>query len=536
MTTKRTVQTLLLAAVACGAVAFGYVAGTTMGDPATPAFYTLAPQAATGHPARPAATSSAEPAFYQLERQPEVPTVTLPDFADIYERVSPAVVSISATKFNDEQSRPGGRLFQDPFQWFFGQPDGPQGQRPGQPRREESGGTGFIITPDGYVLTNYHVVEKADIVRVRVNREPRDKEFEGKVIGTDPATDIALVKIEPDQELPYLPLGDSGALRVGEWVMAIGNPFFYEDSVTAGVVSAKGRRLDGLSRDPSLDNYIQTDAAINVGNSGGPLLNLRGEVVGINTAVSRMGQGIGFAIPINMAKTVVPQLRESGRVARGAIGVTIQDISLLDPDEREYWGLKGVTGALVQDVTPDQPAARAGVKPGDAIIAINGDTLGSSNELISRISSHRPGEVIQLTLLRQGRKMNADVRLQDREEILYQETSASRPEGSEPQQSPIVHQIGVRVEDLTAETRRTFNVPRDVNGVVVADVSVRGEAYEKGLRPGMVILEVNRKPVTSVREYMNAVEGVGPGGLLNFYVQAGESRNFVTFRLGDAAD
>jgi serine protease Do len=315
--------------------------------------------------------------------------------------------------------------------------------------------------------------------------------------------------------------------------MAIGNPFFYEDSLTVGVVSAKGRRLDGLSRDPSLDNYIQTDAALNVGNSGGPLLNLRGEVIGINTAVSRVGQGIGFAIPVNMAKMVVPQLRDSGRVARGAIGVTIQDITGLDPDEREYWGLKDVTGALVQDVTPDQPAAKAGLKPGDAIIAIDDQRLESSNELISRISAHRPGETVKLTLLRQGRKMNADVRLQDREEILYQETSATRPAETEPKQAPIYHQIGVRVEEITPETRRTFSLPPSVTGVVVADVSVRGEAYEKGLRPGMIIIEVNRQPVTSVSEYMQAVESVGAGGLLNFYIQAGETRNFVTFRLGE---
>ena len=479
--------------------------------------------------------SATRPAFYEGESKTGtgIPMVTLPDFADLYERVSPAVASISATKFTDPSEQPDSQLFQDPFRYFFG-PDQKNPHRQPQSRREESGGTGFVITPDGYLLTNYHVVEDADIVRVALDRDGHEINFEGRVVGTDPATDLALVKIESDRDLVYLPLGDSDRLRVGEWVMAIGNPFFYEDTLTVGVVSAKGRRLDGLSRDPSLDNYIQTDAAINVGNSGGPLLNLHGEVVGINSAVSRVGQGIGFAIPISMAKLVIPQLRETGRVARGAIGVTIVDIAALDDDEREYFGLDNVSGAVLQDVTPGQPAEKAGLRPGDAVIAVNGEPLASSTDLISRISAHRPGESIELTYLRRGREKTANVRLEDRESIL-QGASITVPEPPGELERAFFSQLGIEVSEVDAASRRSLQMPADVTGVIISDVSVRGDAYEKGLRPGMVILEVNREPVSSLSEYQSRIEAVASGGLVNFYIwvrgPGGGARNFVTFRV-----
>jgi serine protease Do len=522
---KRSLQVLLLVAAVGGSMMFGFLAATSLtGHPAaTPDGFGMA----AGRYTDVAPASAARPAFYEQERAVEVPMVTLPDFAGIFERVSPAVVSISATKFTDSSRRPG-RFFEDPFHWFFGQPDGPQ---PDRPRREESGGTGFVITPDGYVLTNYHVVEEADLVRVRVRRDHEQIEYEGRVVGTDPPTDIALVKINPDDDLAYLPLGDSSSLRVGEWVMAIGHPFFYVNTVTVGVVSAKGRRLDGLSRDPSLDDYIQTDAAINIGNSGGPLLNLRGEVVGINTAVSRMGQGIGFAIPIDMAKLVVPQLRESGRVARGAIGVTITDISALDAEEREYFGLGEVEGALVQSVSEGEPADQAGVRPGDAIIAIDGEPLEGSGDLIGQISAMSPGETIDLTVLRDGRRLNKSVRLEDREEIWYRSASSPETEEEKPRRSALYDQLGIQVVEITAEARRRFRLDRDLEGVIIADVSVRGEAYEKGLRPGAIILEVNRRPISSLEEYMDSLDSVEAGELVTFYYQLGASRSFVTFRV-----
>jgi serine protease Do len=530
---NRTLKTTALVGAMFGSTLFGYmivhVAGETASVPV--AFATRAPVVRQVIPA-----AVQRPTFYEEAATRPVATVTLPDFADIYARVLPAVVSISATKYTDPTNRPDRNMLQDPFRYFFGRP-GEEGNPHGQPqpRREDSGGTGFVITPDGYILTNFHVVEGADIVRVALPGEGgQDINFEGRVVGSDPGTDIALVKIKSDVPLSYLPLGDSDNLRVGEWVMAIGNPFFYDDTLTVGVVSAKGRRLNGLSRDPSLDNYIQTDAAINVGNSGGPLLNLQGEVIGINAAVSRIGQGIGFTIPINMAKLVVPQLRESGRVARGAIGVTITDFTSLDEDEREYWGLAGLNGAFIQDVTSGQPADRAGLRHGDAVVAVDGEPLTSSGDLISRISAHRPGDTINLTYLRNGREMTAMVSLGDREAIVQGASITKDDSGSKPERS-FFHQIGIEVADLDADTRRSFQIPTAVEGVVIADVSVRGDAYEKGLRPGMVILEVNRQQVSSLEDYRTLMEGVEDNQVVAFYVwartQGGEARNFITFRV-----
>lgn len=530
-TMNRTVQATALAGAMLGAILFGFMM-VQVGSETVPAL-----EAAAGAPSvlRQVIPATAQrPAFYENTAVRPPSTVTLPDFADVYARVLPAVVSISATKFTDPGNRPDGNMLQNPFRDFFGRPE-PERNPHRQPRREESGGTGFIITPDGYILTNFHVVEDADIVRVALHGEHgEDLNFEGRVVGSDPATDIALVKIESDAVLTYLPLGDSDSLRVGEWVMAIGNPFFYQDTLTVGVVSAKGRRLNGLSRDPSLDNYIQTDAAINVGNSGGPLLNLQGEVIGINAAVSRIGQGIGFTIPINMAKLVIPQLRETGRVARGAIGVTITDFAILDADQREYWGLAGLEGAFIQDVNPGQPADRAGLRHGDAVVAVDGEPLSSSSDLINRISAHRPGDSIELTYLRNGRKKTATVRLGDREAIV-QGASITRDETSREPERSFFQQVGIEVAELDGATRRSFQIPGEVEGVVVADVSVRGDAYEKGMRPGMVILEVNRQAVASLGDYQAIIEGVEDNEIVAFYVwartQAGEARTFITFRV-----
>ncbi|MFQ5767226.1 MAG: trypsin-like peptidase domain-containing protein [Acidobacteriota bacterium] len=437
------------------------------------------------------------------------------------------MVSISATRFSEGKRLPD-QLFQDPVHWFFGTPDNRQ-PRPDRPRREESGGSGFLITPDGYILTNYHVIEKADVVGVRVTIHGKHQEFEDKVVGSDPPTDLALVKIDANDELTYLELGDSSSLRVGEWVMAIGNPFFYEDTVSVGVVSAKGRRLTGLSHDPSLDDYIQTDAAINPGNSGGPLINLHGQVVGINSAVSRIGQGIGFAIPIDMAKEILPQLRAEGKVQRGAIGVTVADISQLPAEQREYFNLKNVNGALVQDVVKGEPADEAGVKPGDAIIAVDGHELAGSSDLISRISRKKPGDTIELNILRDGRRLTRTVRLEDREALWFPASQSSGRQGS--RRSNSFDRLGLKVGDLDDEARRAFKIENDVQGVVITDVWVRGVAYDKGLRPGMIILEVNRRKVRHADEYREAMEKLSDGDLVTFYIVEGDSRRFVTFRL-----
>ncbi|MFQ5718535.1 MAG: trypsin-like peptidase domain-containing protein, partial [Acidobacteriota bacterium] len=531
---KRTAQTVFLATIAGCALLLGFVAATAVSGP---------PSGSLGNgpvavvPYAPASYAAAEgPAFYERHDKTSAPVVTLPDFADIFERVNPAVVSVRATKFND--SPEGGsrqRFFQDPFQWFFGPGPGPTPNRRnphGAPQREESGGTGFVITPDGYILTNFHVIEDAERVHVRLNLDGRD--YEGRVVGSDPPTDIALVKISVDDDIPYLPLGDSSSLRVGEWVMAIGNPFFYNDTVTVGVVSAKGRRLQGLSRDPSLDDYIQTDAAINVGNSGGPLLNVHGEVIGINSAVSRVGQGIGFAIPIDMAKTILPQLRRAGKVSRGAMGVEITDLAAMDPDQREYFGLNDVTGALVQTVVPGQAAAEADLHRGDAILAIDGHDVTGSDDLIGRISARKPGDTVDLLVLRDGHKQHKRVVLQDRQALWYKDASNVQRDQATPRRPDVIRSIGIEVADLDDRVARTFNLKDITSGVAITDVSVRGQGYEKGLRPGMVIVEVNKQPVKNVDDYVAALADVQDGDLVTFYVQLdGGTGNYVTFRVSD---
>ena len=525
---KRAIQGLTFVALIGGAALGGYYGGAALHRSTSGAGGDSSPSWSASEDLVPAAATRLSPA----EKDGGVPTVTLPDFADIVEHVSPSVVSVNASKFQSGGRSQDGRFFNDPFEYFFG-PQGPNSRPPdrGQPRREDSGGTGFLISADGYILTNYHVVENAERVEVTLHGE--GGEYKARIVGSDPATDVALLKIDAGKNLPHLPLGNSDRLRVGEWVMAIGNPFFYQDTVTVGVVSAKGRRLDGLSRDASLDNYIQTDAAINQGNSGGPLLNLRGEVVGINTAVSRIGQGIGFAIPINIANDILPQLRESGRVARGAIGVQIRDIATLDADEREYHGLKDVSGALIEHVKEGEPAARAGLKPGDAVIAIDGKSLRGSEDLIGRISAKKPGEAAELTVLRDGRRREFTVHLEDRAAMYAANTGEEPAPEDETPKSAAFDQIGIEVAELTAGARRQYDLPADLEGVVITDVAVRGEAYDKGLRPGMIISEVNRRPVASVREFRTAVDAVEPGGLLTFYIELGEDRgNFVTFRVG----
>ena len=316
--------------------------------------------------ANPAVASGASPA-------------ALPSFAEIAERANPAVVSITSTSMVPE--RGGQRGYRDPFEFFFGPnpdrrrrdeapPSEEDPQEDSPERREDSGGSGFIISDDGYVLTNFHVVENASRVEVRLADDAR--EWKAEIIGTDEATDLALIKIDAGKKLPTIPLGDSERIRVGEWVVAIGNPLAWEHTVTVGVVSAKGRRLVGLNRDGSLDDFIQTDAAINFGNSGGPLLNIAGEAIGINTAISSQGQGIGFAIPINMAKQIMDQLKERGRVSRGYLGIQIQDINRLPPEERESFGLLEAKGAFVESAEKNLPAWTAGIRPGDAIIAVDG--------------------------------------------------------------------------------------------------------------------------------------------------------------------
>src|SRR5881396_1975386 len=326
------------------------------------------------------------------------PTSALVNFADVVERINPAVVNIDATA-RGRETRRRGRIRIDPSDPFDG-PDG--GGRGEAPRR--GAGSGFVIDTDGSILTNNHVIDRAERITVKLSD---GRTLRARVIGADPDTDIALIKVDGETGLPVAPLGDSGTLRMGEWVCAIGNPLGYEHSVTVGVISFLGRKLF----DESLDNYIQTDAAINFGNSGGPLINSRGEVIGINAAISSRASNIGFAVPINQASAILPQLRERGRVSRGYIGVALKDV---DPDLQRSLALNTNDGALVQDVTQGSPGDRAGVLPYDTIVALDDRPVSSDDQLIREIAGRSPGSTAHLRVLRDGHEQTITLKLAER--------------------------------------------------------------------------------------------------------------------------
>jgi serine protease Do len=455
-----------------------------------------------------------------------------PSFADIVEKVNPAVVSIISTEMVDPGKGGGNAPFHSPFEFFFG-PDNRrrqgQGMGQGEPRREDSGGSGFIISEDGYILTNYHVIEGADKIRVSLTDD--DTEYRAEVVGTDPSTDLALIKISSDHKLPTVPLGDSDDLRVGEWVIAVGNPYYYEHTVTVGVVSAKGRKLAELSKDPSLDEFIQTDAAINFGNSGGPLLNVAGEVVGVNSAISSVGQGIGFAVPINTAKTILPQLKASGHVARGYLGVTLQNVT---QDLRDAFGLKDTKGALVQNVTKGLPGDKAGIHAGDVIIGVEGKTVGTTDELVKIISAREPGSRVRLNLIRDGRPVVVTAKLEDRGEHMNAAREA-RTQGGDTGREEGEKRLGITVDNLTTDIRRQLDIDQGINGVVVTDVSQASEAFEQGIGRGDLITSVNRVPVGSVSEYRREMSKVRPGAKVLFrtYDPNRDSWRYVVIKATD---
>jgi serine protease Do len=470
----------------------------------------------------------------QMAAGQAAPATVPATFADIAERVNPAVVSITSTETVSPKPKGRGRQPQfrgDPFEFFFG-PRRFHEQQPEEPHMEQSGGSGFLISDDGYILTNYHVVE--DATRIKVNLSGDKRDYIADVVGADQGTDLALIKIKVSSKLPYLALGDSEALRVGDWVLAVGNPLTYEHTVTVGVVSAKGRFLPNLSRDWSLDNFIQTDAAINFGNSGGPLVNLRGEVVGVNTAISSVGQGIGFAVPINIARDIMDQLRSKGKVARGYLGISLGEIS---PDEQEAWGLKDDKGALVQEVKPGLPADQAGVKRGDVIVAVDGSHVEGRNEVVRLISSKEPGSSVKLTVLRNGKEVNLTAKLADRAANLPQYSGGgAEGEEGEGRVEPNEKKLGIEVDDLTPQVLDQLGLPKDTTGVYVRDISKVSEAYEKGIDEGTVIAEVNRVPIKSVAEYRREIRKVKEGGLVVFYALSPSGRGefvsrYVTVRL-----
>src|SRR5438093_9100937 len=398
-------------------------------------------------------------------------STSLVNFADVVERINPAVVNIDATTRGRDnrgrRGRPGAPDPQDPFEgpFDFGMP---RNHDQNAPRR--GAGSGFIIDADGSILTNNHLIDRAERITVKLSD---GRTLRARVIGADPDTDIALIKVDGQSGLPVAPLGDSSTLRMGEWVCAIGNPLGYEHSVTVGVVSFLGRKLF----DASLDNYIQTDAAINFGNSGGPLINSRGEVIGINAAISSRASNIGFAVPINGATAILPQLRARGRVTRGYIGVGLRDI---DPDLQRSLKLPIARGAMIQDVSDDSPGARAGLKPYDTIIAIDDHVVSNDDELIRSIASKAPGTAARLRVVRDGHQQTLVVKLAERP---GRETAESRKNGAAPaerRKSDTDDPLGIAVKDLDKASAFKLDIPKAFHGVLVTKVEPLGPSQEIG--------------------------------------------------------
>ncbi|GAB4375019.1 MAG: Do family serine endopeptidase [Acidobacteriota bacterium] len=449
---------------------------------------------------------------------PPSAAVVVPSFADLAERALPSVVRITTKAFREAGRDP---LRDHPFfRRFFN--DEPDTEQEPELRPEYMGGSGFFITADGYLLTNKHVVQDGEEFLVRTFD---GKEYKAQLVGTDPYTDVALLKVDTDEPVTPLPLGDSDTVRVGEWVMAIGHPVMLENTVTVGIVSGKGRRLIGAA---ALDvgSYIQTDAAINRGNSGGPLINTRGEVIGINTAIIRGGmaqiEGIGFALPITMVKDVLDQLVETGTVKRGWLGVTVQAV---DDKSAEFYGLDAPHGALVQSVTEGGPAESAGVSQGDVIIAVDGEEVIDSSDLVEKISRHRPGDRVELELLTSGetgkpRRKTVTVELGERGEGLRgqvepQETGGDEGEGKRADGD--VSALGFTVAPLPDGVRRQLE--RDgLAGVLVIDVDPKSDAFDEGLQKGNIVLSVNGKPTPDLESFREAIAGIRSGQVVRMTV------------------
>ncbi|MEO8198167.1 MAG: Do family serine endopeptidase [Thermoanaerobaculia bacterium] len=459
-------------------------------------------------PVAAAASATATPAG-EAPAQIRGGTSYLPSFADLAEKVLPAVVSIEAQTIEKADARriPGHGGSQDPFQFFFGPRGGqPQGEN-NREYRSDSGGSGFVVSADGFVVTNNHVIEGATKLRVRLE----DRYYDATVKGADPATDLALLKIEVGRPLAFLPLGDSDRLRQGDYVMAIGNPLLLDHTVTVGVVSAKGRAI-GLTRDTSFENFIQTDAAINRGNSGGPLVNLAGEVVGIATAMNGGAENIGFAVPVSTLKAVLPQLKEKGKVSRGYIGVNITNI---DFDRAQAFGLADAGGALVTQVVDGSPAAKAGVEHGDVVLSVDGRKVKETRDLIDYVSAQGPGKKVELEILRDGKRMQRTVELSERQE------ADEVPEAATPDDAGKrgFGWLGLQYQDLTPALRQSLGLPGSVEGVLIRDVAASSPLYDEGMAEGDLILEVNGQATTSVKEFEALVGAAPSGSFLRLYLR-----------------
>lgn len=450
----------------------------------------------------------------------------LPDnFADLAQKISPAVVNITTSTVIEQSTGPSPIVPEgSPFEDFFRQFRDRQGEG-NRPQRSSALGSGFVISEDGFVVTNNHVIESADEIIIEFYS---GETLPAEVVGTDPKTDIALLKVKADKSLPFVSFGDSDTARVGDWVLAMGNPLGQGFSLSAGIVSARNRALSG-----TYDDYIQTDAAINRGNSGGPLFNLDGDVVGVNTAIlSPTGGsiGIGFSMASNVVKRVVDQLRQFGETRRGWLGVRIQDVT---DDVAEAMGLDKAAGALVTDV-PEGPAADAGMLAGDVILSFDGKDVTDTRSLVREVGNTDVGKTVEIVVFRDGKTMTLDITLGRREEA-EGAIPVAQP-GTEEEQAPAEQTVlGLTLSPLTPEFRAQLELDDSVNGLLVIDVDELSEAYEKGLRAGDLITEAGQQKVSTFRDLEDRIaeaKDAGRKSLLLLVRRAGEPR-FVALGIAE---
>lgn len=452
------------------------------------------------------------PASYVYAKTDNI-QATPQSFSSLAEKASPAVVNIRTVK----TIKGGGRVFRhfkrgpfgedDPMRDFF---DRFFGENRQHDFKQRSLGSGFIIDKEGYIVTNNHVVENADKIEVLLKDE---KKFDAKIVGRDVNTDLALIKIESGRNLPVLKFGDSDAIKVGQWVVAIGNPFGLEHTITAGIISAKGRVIGS----GPYDDFLQTDASINPGNSGGPLINMKGEVVGINTAIIAGGQGIGFAIPVNLAKGIIDQLKNSGEVTRGWLGVGIQDIS---DEVAEYYGIEEKIGVLVTEVFPGDPADKAGIKTKDIILSVNGKKVSTARELTGVIADTGVGDAVRIKVLRNGTTKTFKVKIAKREDAKVSDRRTPKEHKDE---------LGIRVTELTPELARRFNI-KETEGVIVAGVEPGSKAAESGLSVHDIIKEVNHRNITTVNDLNKAISKTKDGETINMFIWR-MNRGFLVIKI-----
>ena len=452
------------------------------------------------------------------------------DFSALAEKCGPAVVNIG-TERKTSSSGPEdffGEMFRNlppGFERFFGfegqERQDRQRRRRSPQRSQKSLGSGFLISADGYIVTNNHVVADADSITVTLdNGKGREETRKAELIGADEETDLALLKITSSRTLPYLEFGNSDALKVGEWLLAIGNPFGLDHTVTAGILSAKGRDI----KSGPFDNFLQTDASINPGNSGGPLLNMEGRVIGINTAIIASGQGIGFAIPSTMAARIIEDIRQGRKVSRGWLGVQIQEV---DEDMAKALGLKEPKGALVGQVMPGEPAQKAGMQDGDVIMSVDGKAIDDTSDLLRTIAGKAPGSTVNLSVWRNGQTHELKVQLGERS-VSQQRAEASGHQGGSQSE---IDQLGLSVRPLTANERRQHSVPGG-EGLMITSVESDHVAQDADLRAGDIILQANMQPVGDVATLSKIIKEQGiPRGVLALKIRRGGSTFFRTLQL-----